>query len=84
MPGLVPGTHDLFSGNEDVDGPAMTKSMVHRVCHATAKTIAGAAAVLDVWLAFSAAFAFVVPPGRSVAVIAPAGASAVAAAGGVR
>jgi acyl-CoA synthetase (AMP-forming)/AMP-acid ligase II len=42
----------------------------------------GAAVVLAAWLAFSLGFAFVVPPGRSVAVIAPSGAQVVAAAGG--
>ena len=50
---------------------------------AAIKFLAGAAAVLAAWLVFSAAFAFVVPPGRSVAVIAPSGASAIAAAGGM-
>src|SRR5262245_49323697 len=48
-----------------------------------ARLAAGAGAVLAAWLAFSVAFAFVVPPGRSVAVIAPAGAETIAAAGGL-
>ena len=50
---------------------------------AAARLAGGAGAVLAAWLAFSVAFAFVVPPGRSVAVIAPAGAETVAAAGGL-
>ena len=52
------------------------------ICLTTSLKLAGgAAAVLGAWLAFSVAFAFVVPAGRSVAVIAPA--EVVAAAGGV-